>query len=120
MRSSSARGPPTTASPWRWRRIAECIVKDERSVLPVSVVLEGEYGLEDLCLSIPSIVGQDGVEKVLEIPLAPREKSALLSSAQQLQEVIGHLELPLKQKSPWLSRGISCAIWAAPRPPPGQ
>ena len=75
-------------------RIAECIVKNESAMLPISAVLEGEYGLENLCLSIPAIVGQDGVETVLEIPLAPQEKSALLSSAQQLQEVIGHLELP--------------------------
>lgn len=74
-------------------RIAECIVKNESAMLPISTVLEGEYGLENLCLSIPAIVGQDGVETVLEIPLAPQEKSALLSSAQQLQEVIGHLEL---------------------------
>ena len=75
-------------------RIAECIVKNESAMLPISAVLEGEYGLKNLCLSIPAIVGQDGVETVLEIPLAPQEKSALLSSAQQLQEVIGHLELP--------------------------
>lgn len=74
-------------------RIAECIVKDESAMLPVSVLLEGQYGLENLCLSIPSIVGQDGVETVLEIPLAPQERAALLASAQQLQEVIGHLEL---------------------------
>ena len=74
-------------------RIAECIVKNESAMLPISAVLEGEYGLENLCLSIPAIVGQDGVETVLEIPLAPQEKSALLSSAGQLQEVIGHLEL---------------------------
>lgn len=74
-------------------RIAECIVKNESAMLPISAVLEGEYGLKNLCLSIPAIVGQDGVETVLEIPLAPQEKSALLSSAQQLQEVIGHLKL---------------------------
>ena len=74
-------------------RIAQCIVKNESAMLPVSVVLEGQYGLENLCLSIPSIVGQDGVETVLEIPLAPQERAALLASAQQLQEVIGHLEL---------------------------
>lgn len=74
-------------------RIAECIVKNESAMLPISAVLEGEYGLKNLCLSIPAIVGQDGVETVLEIPLAPQEKSALLSSAQQLQKVIGHLEL---------------------------
>ena len=74
-------------------RIAECVVKDESAMLPVSAVLDGQYGLTNLCLSIPSIVGQDGVETVLEIPLAPKEKAALLSSAAQLTEVIQHLEL---------------------------
>ena len=48
-------------------RIAECIVKDEHAVLPVSVVLHGEYGLEELSLSIPAILGSNGVEQVLEI-----------------------------------------------------
>ena len=66
-------------------RIAECIAKNESAMLPVSTVLEGQYGLSGLCLSIPTIVGQDGAETVLEIPLSPRERAALLSSAQQLQ-----------------------------------
>ena len=74
-------------------RIAECIVKNEHAMLPISVVLEGPYGLNGLCLSIPTIVGQNGVETVLEIPLSPREKKSLLSSAEQLNEVIQHLEL---------------------------
>ena len=75
-------------------RIAQCIVKNESAMLPVSVVLEGQYGLRDLCLSIPAIVGQDGVETVLEIPLDPEEHEALLASARQLEQVIRRLELP--------------------------
>ena len=75
-------------------RIAQCIVKNESAMLPVSVVLEGQYGLRDLCLSIPAIVGQDGVETVLEIPLAPEEHEALLASARQLEQVIRRLEPP--------------------------
>lgn len=74
-------------------RIAESIVKDEHAVLPISVVLEKEYGLEGVALSIPSIVGKNGLEKVLEIPLGETEQSALHSSAQQLQEVIAGLNL---------------------------
>lgn len=49
-------------------RIAECIVKDEHAVLPISVVLDQEYGLGNVALSIPSIVGKNGLEKILEIP----------------------------------------------------
>ena len=76
-------------------RIAECVMKDERAILPVSVVLGGQYdGLRDLALSIPAIVGRRGVEQILEIPLADSEREALHNSAQQLREVIGALELP--------------------------
>ena len=66
-------------------RIAESIVKDEHSILPISVVLDGEYGLKGLCLSIPSIVGSKGVEKLLEIPLSRQEREALEDSAAQLK-----------------------------------
>lgn len=74
-------------------RIAEGIVRDEHAVLPISVVLDGEYGLDGLCLSIPSIVGKDGVHKVLEIPLDESEYAALHASADRLCEVITHLDL---------------------------
>lgn len=74
-------------------RIAECVVKNEHAMLPISVLLEGQYGLEGLCLSIPSIVGYDGVETVLEIPLAASEQQALLDSAKQIKEVIRKIGL---------------------------
>ena len=74
-------------------RIAECIVKNEHAMLPVSVPLSGQYGLDGLCLSIPSIVGKDGVEQVLEIPLNDEEHQALISSAAQLKEVIASIGL---------------------------
>ena len=74
-------------------RIAESIIKDEHSILPISVVLDGEYGLKGLCLSIPSIVGSRGVEKVLEISLSESEAEALEASAEQLKHVIEHWKL---------------------------
>ncbi len=74
-------------------RIAESLVKDEHAVLPVSVVLEGEYGLEGLALSIPSIVGREGLEEVLEIPLSGEEAQALRQSAAQMSEAIASLNL---------------------------
>lgn len=74
-------------------RIAQCIVKDEHSVLPVSVVPDGQYGLTGLALSIPSIVGRNGLEDILEIPLSSPETHALNQSAQQMREVISSLKL---------------------------
>ena len=74
-------------------RIAQCIVRDERSVMPVSVNLQGLYGVEDLCMSVPAVVGRDGAEKVLEIELSQEERSAFQKSAQTLKEVANSLEL---------------------------
>ena len=74
-------------------RIAESIMKDEHSVLPVSVVLNGEYGISDICLSIPSIVGKTGIEKVLEIPLSEEEKDSLIKSAESIKAVAEKTEL---------------------------
>lgn len=74
-------------------RIAESIIRDQHSVLPVSVLLEGQYGLEHLCMSIPSIVGKNGLEKVLDIPLSGEEQRELLASAEKLKSVIKHIGL---------------------------
>lgn len=68
-------------------RIAQCIVRDEHSILPVSVNLQGLYGVDDLCMSVPAVVGRDGAEKVLEIQLSPEESEAFHRSAKTLQEV---------------------------------
>lgn len=74
-------------------RIATCIVRDEHSVLPVSNLLHGEYGIDGLCMSIPAVVGKSGVETALDIPLSPTEQGALLRSAETLGEVIASLAL---------------------------
>ena len=74
-------------------RIAECIVRDQHTMLPVSVELDNIYGLSGLALSIPSLVGQNGVERVLELPLSEGEKEELYKSATRLKEIIDGLHL---------------------------
>lgn len=74
-------------------RIAECIVRNEHSILPISVYLDGLYGLRDLCLSIPTIVGREGAEKPLDVPLDQAEEGKLLYSAKELKKVIAQLNL---------------------------
>ena len=74
-------------------RISECIIRNEHSVLPVSSLMEGEYGLSGLCISVPTIVARDGAERVLEIPLAEEEKRRLKMSAEELKEVLSGIEL---------------------------
>ena len=68
-------------------------MRDEHAVLPIYVLPRGEYGLDNIALSLPSVVGHEGVEKVLEIPLSPEESAALHESAAQLHEVIRTLGL---------------------------
>jgi len=65
-------------------RITESIVRDEDSVLPVSSYLDGQYGISDICLGVPSIVGKEGIRKVLEIPLNEEEHKKLINSARVL------------------------------------
>ena len=74
-------------------RIAESIVRDERSVLSVTSLMEGEYGLKDLCISVPTIVSQKGAEQVLEIPLSEKEQAELKKSAEELHKVLESLDL---------------------------
>ena len=73
--------------------LARCILRDEKRVLPVSVLLEGEYGVEGAALSIPPIVGRNGLERILKIPLSESEQRALDASARQLSQVIDGLAL---------------------------
>jgi len=68
------------------RRIVEAILRDENSVLTVSGLLQGQYGLNDVCLSLPSVVGRSGA-RVLELPLLATEKEALRRSASSLIDV---------------------------------
>ena len=72
-------------------RIAECIMRDEQAVLPVSMVLGGEYGLSGVALSVPAVIGKDGVETILEIPLDEEESRALRGSAEHLREAIAQM-----------------------------
>ena len=75
------------------RHLVDCIVKNTRSVLTVSSLMEGEYGLEDVCLSIPTIVGGEGIVHTLEPKLEERELAQLKNSAQVLKEVIDTIQI---------------------------
>jgi L-lactate dehydrogenase len=66
--------------------IVEAIIRDEHSILTVSTLLEGEYGVEDVYMSVPSVVTRDGVREVVEQDLAESEQSALEDSAAVLRE----------------------------------
>lgn len=75
------------------RRICECIVRDEKSILPVSAMMHGHYGIEGIALSIPAVVGAKGIETHVPITLNEEETRLLLHSAGTLQEIVAQLAL---------------------------
>ena len=74
-------------------KIVLAIISDEHSVLPVSGYVDGHYGLSDLCIGVPSIVGSNGIEKVLDIPLNEEENERLINSVKTLKKVISELDI---------------------------
>ena len=74
-------------------RILEAVLNDEHRVLPVTSMLAGVHGLSDVCLSMPSVVGRNGVESVLATPLSTDERDQLLASAETVRSAVRHLGL---------------------------
>ncbi|MCA0988651.1 malate dehydrogenase [Guptibacillus algicola] len=68
--------------------MAEAIVKDKKRILPSIAYLEGEYGYENIYLGVPTILGGNGIESVIELPLHSSEKEALDRSAETVKETL--------------------------------
>ncbi|HJC24438.1 MAG TPA: L-lactate dehydrogenase [Candidatus Eisenbergiella merdavium] len=75
------------------KRICEAIVRDEKSILPISSMMHGEHGISDVVLSMPAIVGKDGIETQVPISLSEEEEAKLRASADTLKKVIEGLDL---------------------------
>lgn len=73
-------------------RIMEAILRDQNTVLSVSSLLTGEYGISEVCLSLPSIVNRNGIQKVLHLRLSAEEVQKLQDSAHVLQKTMGQLK----------------------------
>ena len=69
------------------KRILEAVVRDEKSILPISSLQHDNHGISDISISMPAIVGRNGVEGTVPISLSPEEKEALLESAKTLKTV---------------------------------
>ncbi len=74
-------------------RIARAILRDENAVLTVSSLMEGYYGVENMSLSLPTIINSKGIERVLELPLSEKEEKDFKDSAQKLKENIKELDI---------------------------
>jgi malate dehydrogenase len=57
--------------------IVEIIVRDSRRIVSTPIVLDGEYGLKDICLGVPVVLGENGVERIIELKLKPDQREAL-------------------------------------------
>ena len=74
------------------RRLCTAIMRDEKHILPVSSLMVGEYGLDDICISMPTIVGRDGVECRVPVSLSNEEYAELHRSADALKDVMSNVD----------------------------
>src|SRR5438132_1325871 len=79
------------------REVVHALALDSRRVLPVSTLQMGSYGLREVCLSVPTVVGCGGVRQQIELPLAQKERLGLLQSARVLRETIRQVEQRIGQ-----------------------
>ncbi len=73
--------------------LVQAIACDQQKIYPCSTLLEGEYGLNDLCIGVPVVLGKNGIEKIVEINLSDAEKAHLQESAEGVSKTNGLLEL---------------------------
>ena len=71
--------------------MAEAIKKDQKKALIASVILQGEYGVNDVVAEVPIILGKEGVEKILEVPLTEEEKEGFMKSIEAVRNLLASL-----------------------------
>lgn len=74
--------------------MVESVVKNKRRILPCAAILNGEYGLNDVCAGVPVMLGKNGIEKIIEVDLEPAELDALKKSCEEVRKDIARLSLP--------------------------
>ncbi|MDT7827733.1 malate dehydrogenase [Pricia sp. S334] len=73
--------------------LVQAIACDQKKMFPCSTLLEGEYDLDDICIGVPVILGRDGIEKIVDIPLSDAEKDKMQESAEGVKKTNGLLQL---------------------------
>lgn len=74
-------------------RMIEAVRYDKKMLLPVSTLVEGEYGVSGICIGVPAIIGKNGVEKIIQLELTGKEKESFDKGAATLKEAISSLAL---------------------------
>ncbi|MGA2378359.1 MAG: malate dehydrogenase [Spirochaetia bacterium] len=80
-------------------KMVEAVIKDERRLFPASAYLRGEYGFRDIYLGVPVVMGRNGVERVVELPLADSERKALDASAEAVRRGLAELSTVMGEKA---------------------
>lgn len=73
--------------------LVKAIALDSQKMFPCSALLDGEYGLADLCIGVPCVLGKNGIEKIVEVSLSDAEKAKLAESAEGVKKTNGLLEV---------------------------
>lgn len=73
-------------------QMVEAIIRDQRRVFPVCALLRGEYGMKDIYLGVPVVLGKNGIEKIIEVKLDNEEKELLAASAKAVRSVMDVLD----------------------------
>ena len=73
--------------------LVQAIACNQQKIFPCSTLLDGEYGLHDLCIGVPVVLGKNGIEKIVEIQLSDAEKAHLEKSAEGVTKTNGLLAL---------------------------
>jgi malate dehydrogenase len=89
----SLKGATTHAPGNAVATMIESMIKDKRSIIPVSTLLEGEYGAQDVCIGVPAIIGSQGVEKIVELQLDDSEQAIFSKGVASVKEAIGTFTL---------------------------
>ena len=89
----STKGATTHAPGNAIATIAEAIIRDKKSVIPVSTFLDGEYGANNLCIGVPAVIGSNGLEKIIELRLNDYEKRIFDKGVFDVKEAIKSIGL---------------------------
>jgi L-lactate dehydrogenase len=69
-------------------RITKAILNDESAVLPLSVYMDGQYGINDVFIGTPAVIGRNGIEQIIELPLSDDEAKSMKASSDELKKII--------------------------------
>ena len=89
LKSGSAYYAPSASAV----KMVEAVIKNKGTVIPSAVILDGEYGLKDVCIGVPAKIGKNGIEKVIELKLPDEDRLMLERSARSIRENIAKLKI---------------------------